>query len=208
MRENRSRPPAQRRRLSAQTIAAGVAGTAMIAASIAIAPHLIGSTQVHPTADTDPNASPPPGVPGFDIDYYHPVTDWNAIHQGGYQFAFAEAADGDVRNTNFDAEYSGIANNGLLRGAYFFARPAEDPTGVRHADAFLSEINYQADGKTLPPVLDATVNGVTPAAPMDADVFNGSLTDLQALASNGKSEAAYELCLQNAGPAECASLQP
>lgn len=94
-------------------------------------------------------------VPGIDVS--SGTFDWGSVYSAGDRFAYVSAADGTSQNADFTAEYDGARNAGLLRGAYFFAEPVFE-SGTTHADWFLNQINYVADGATLPPTLDVEQN--------------------------------------------------
>ncbi|MCH5677886.1 GH25 family lysozyme [Streptomyces gilvus] len=110
-----------------------------------------------------------PTVPGIDISQANGAVDWQAVRTAGYRFAMVGAADGTAQNPSFAGQYSGAKYAGLLRGAYFFAEPSFEP-GATHADWFLDQIHYTADGTSLPPMIDVEqntnlgrCNGVSPS---------------------------------------------
>jgi len=95
-------------------------------------------------------------VNGMDVSYYDDSVDWNAAHAAGIDFAFIRVTDGtQYKDPKFAAYWQGAKDAGVLRGAYQFFRPAEDP--IAQADLLLSLAPYQAGD--LPPVLDVEVNG-------------------------------------------------
>src|SRR6185437_1931819 len=91
--------------------------------------------------------------------------DWAAARAGGVAFAFARVADGvDVVDPAFGESWPGMKAAGVIRGAYQFFRPGEDP--LAQAAVFLREIEargglHQGD---LPPALDLEVADGMPAA--------------------------------------------
>lgn len=96
-------------------------------------------------------------VSGIDVSAANSNVDWQEVYGAGYRFAMVSAADGAVQNPSFASQYLGAKYAGLLRGAYFFAEPAFQ-SGTTHADWFLNQIGYAADGSTLPPTLDVEQN--------------------------------------------------
>jgi lysozyme len=105
------------------------------------------------------------GVRGVDVSYYQGRVDWPAARAHGIAFAFARVADGrDVRDPAFAANWAGMKAAGVIRGAYHFFRPAQDP--LAQAAAFLREVEARGGllRGDLPPALDLEVSdGVPPA---------------------------------------------
>lgn len=99
----------------------------------------------------------PATVPGLDVSAAQGTVDWPSVFAAGYRFAGVSAADGTSQNPSFASQWAGAKGAGLLRAAYFFAEPVFE-TGTTHADWFLNQIGYTADGQTLPPVLDVERN--------------------------------------------------
>jgi lysozyme len=93
----------------------------------------------------------PTRVSGIDVSHYQGVVDWARVKAAGMAFAFAKATEG-VSNSDakFAANWSGIGDAGLLRGAYHFFHPSQDPAA--QAAHFLSVVSLGAGD--LPPVLD------------------------------------------------------
>ncbi|HEY6038001.1 MAG TPA: GH25 family lysozyme, partial [Kofleriaceae bacterium] len=106
-------------------------------------------------------------VNGMDVSYYDDSIDWNAAHAAGIDFAFIRVTDGtQYKDPKFAAFWQGAKAAGVLRGAYQFFRPAEDP--IAQADLMLSLAPYEAGD--LPPVLDVEVNGGLPQPQVAAAV--------------------------------------
>ena len=103
-----------------------------------------------------------PTVKGLDVSYYDDAVDWTAAHAAGIDFAFIRATDGlQYKDPKFAAYWAGARAAGVIRGAYQFFRPAEDP--VAQADLLLSLMGPLQPGD-LPPVLDLeNAGGLTPA---------------------------------------------
>ncbi|HET6712813.1 MAG TPA: GH25 family lysozyme [Actinomycetota bacterium] len=95
-----------------------------------------------------------PTLPGIDVSHWQGTIDWQRVAEKGKRFAFLKATDGhDILDPTFFANRAGARANGLLVGAYHFARP--DPSkgdAVEEARWFVS----QADPRPgyLLPVLD------------------------------------------------------
>ncbi|MEP6863085.1 MAG: GH25 family lysozyme [Deltaproteobacteria bacterium] len=125
----------------------------------ALAALLGGCTEPATTSSIDQSATVcggPSTVAGVDISYYDDSVDWNAAHAAGIDFAFIRVTDGtQYQDPRFAAYWQGAKAAGVLRGAYQFFRPAEDP--IAQADLFLSLAPYEVGD--LPPVLDVEVNG-------------------------------------------------
>jgi lysozyme len=109
------------------------------------------------------------GVRGVDVSYHQGAVDWPAARAGGVAFAFARVADGrDLVDPAFAANWPGMKAAGVIRGAYQFFRPAQDP--LAQAAAFLREIEARGGlhPGDLPPALDLEVTDGVPAAEVRA----------------------------------------
>lgn len=120
-----------------------------------------------PSAFSAQTYASPAGVYGMDISGWqadagtHSVSqiDWNQHWAMGSRFAYAKATEG----TNFvDASrashLAGANRVGMLQGAYHFALPGMG-SAISQADFFINNGGgWQADGKTLPPLLDIEYN--------------------------------------------------
>ncbi len=110
-------------------------------------------------APVDVNSSavvvcPGPTVEGIDVSEFQGNIDWNAVKASGRQFAFIRVSDGTYQDPKFDSNWAGAKAAGVLRGAYQFFRPADDPIAI--ADQFLARMGTLGPGD-LPPVLDVEV---------------------------------------------------
>ncbi len=103
-----------------------------------------------------------PVVNGMDVSYYDDAVDWTRAKAAGIDFAFIRATDGtQYQDPKFPAYWSGALAAGVMRGAYQFFRPAEDP--IAQADLLLSLMG-PPQPNDLPPVIDLEVDGgLTPA---------------------------------------------
>jgi lysozyme len=96
---------------------------------------------------------------GIDVSHYQGVVDWAKIKAANVTFAFAKATEG-ANNTDakFAANWVGIRNAGLVRGAYHFFHPSQDPAA--QAQHFLQTV--QLSPGDLPPVIDVeSADGVS-----------------------------------------------
>src|SRR4051812_25617967 len=98
----------------------------------------------------------------MDVSYYDDAVDWPAAHAAGIDFAFIRVTDGtQYRDPRFAEYWSGAREAGVLRGAYQFFRPSQDP--IAQADLLLSLMGPLEPGD-LPPVLDVeTSSGMSQA---------------------------------------------
>jgi GH25 family lysozyme M1 (1,4-beta-N-acetylmuramidase) len=95
-----------------------------------------------------------PTVPGLDVSHWQGDIDWRAVAADGQRFVFLKATDDvDYVDPTFAANRSQARANGLLVGAYHFARP--DPArgdARREARHFVAVVH--PDPGDLLPVLD------------------------------------------------------
>src|ERR1700759_3034082 len=80
-----------------------------------------------------------PTTRGMDVSYYETSVDWVAAHQAGIDFAFIRVTDGvQFIDPKFPGYWAGAKAAGVIRGAYQFFRPAEDP--IAQADLLLDKM--------------------------------------------------------------------
>lgn len=92
---------------------------------------------------------------GIDVSHYNGSVNWSAVAESGIGFSYAKATEGTgFQDSKFSANYAAMGANGMLRGAYHFFRPSEDP--IAQADNFLKLVPLISPGD-LPPVLDIEV---------------------------------------------------
>jgi GH25 family lysozyme M1 (1,4-beta-N-acetylmuramidase) len=105
-----------------------------------------GSAVVTPDATT---------VPGVDVSHYQGTINWASVHSAGIQFAYIKATEGTTyKDPQFNTDYLDAYNNGVIRGAYHFARP-DLSTGASQATYFAGHGGaWSADNLTLPGMLD------------------------------------------------------
>ena len=106
-----------------------------------------------------------PVVHGVDVSYYQDTVDWAQAKQAGIDFGFARISDGvNSPDTKFAANWSAMKQAGVVRGAYQFFRPGQDPTAQAElALKALGNSGNIAPGD-LPLVMDIEVTDSVPAA--------------------------------------------
>jgi lysozyme len=95
-------------------------------------------------------------VKGVDVSVYQDTVDWPTVKANGIDFAIARISDGSFLDTQFDANWSGMKSAGLVRGAYQFFEPGEDPT--TQANIVINAVGTLGDGD-LPVTADMEVTG-------------------------------------------------
>lgn len=95
-----------------------------------------------------------PQAQGIDVSKWQQQVDWAVVRSAGISFAFAKASEVTFTDPTFTRNWQGMRDAGVLRGAYQFFRPAQDP--VKQADYFARLL--EADPGELPPVLDVEGN--------------------------------------------------
>jgi GH25 family lysozyme M1 (1,4-beta-N-acetylmuramidase) len=108
---------------------------------------------------TEGTWSPSFGVAGLDVSGYQPNVDWQQQWNMGARFAYVKASEGNYfTNDQFNSQYQGSRNVGMIRGAYHFAIPNWS-SGADQARYFVANGGgWTADGYTMPPVLDFEFN--------------------------------------------------
>ena len=93
-----------------------------------------------------------PTVEGVDVSYYQGTVNWASVRAAGRRFAIARISDGATFNDpTFARNWSGIKAAGMIRGAYQFFRPGQDP--IAQADVVVRAVGRLGNGD-LPVVLD------------------------------------------------------
>jgi lysozyme len=88
-------------------------------------------------------AIPPTGyLEGIDVSNWQGRIDWAAVRAAGVRFAIAKASEGvGYEDRSYDRNRAGALANGIVFGAYHFARPENDP--IKEADWFLEVAGYR-----------------------------------------------------------------
>lgn len=90
-------------------------------------------------------------VLGVDASVFSGEVNWVEVRQAGYRFAFVKATEGEVlMDRNFEQNWAGLKEAGLIRGAYHFFRPSQD--AIAQAEFFAKTVAWEAGD--LPPVVD------------------------------------------------------
>lgn len=94
-------------------------------------------------------------TPGLDVSHWQGTISWATVKANGAKFAYIKATEGTgYRDPNFSTNYLNAYNQGIIRGAYHYARP-DTSGGAAQADYFASHGGaWSRDGLTLPGVLD------------------------------------------------------
>ena len=105
-------------------------------------------------------------VYGVDVSYYQGTINWTKV-AAAKDFAIARVSDGSYLDTKFDQNWSGMKAAGIIRGAYQFFEPGEDPT--TQANIMISKMVGFGPGD-LPPMLDMEVTGGQSPATITAKI--------------------------------------
>jgi lysozyme len=96
-------------------------------------------------------------VRGIDVSKWQGEVNWSKVRAAGVRFAFVRVSDGTtVLDPTFARNWQAARAAGVLRGAYQYFRPEEDP--VEQADLLLATMGALRAGD-LPPALDLEVSG-------------------------------------------------
>lgn len=104
-----------------------------------------------------------PTVKGIDVSYYQGTINWTSVKADNVRYAFIRVSDGTTfSDPKFGANWAGAKAQGILRGAYQFFRPNQDP--IAQADMLIDAIGGAVEPGDLPPVIDVEADGgLTPA---------------------------------------------
>jgi GH25 family lysozyme M1 (1,4-beta-N-acetylmuramidase) len=102
---------------------------------------------------------PPDSLPGIDVSHYQDEIDWTAVAASGIRFAFQKATEGTgYVDPTYATNRAGATANGIVFGAYHFARPDLHPFDpVPEADHYVD--TAQLGQGNLLPVLDLERSG-------------------------------------------------
>jgi len=96
-------------------------------------------------------------VSGIDISHYNGSVDFGQLAAGAFAFVYVKASEGRfTKDPLYAANYAGLQQNQMLRGAYHFFYPQLNAQA--QASNFLSVVT-QLNAGDLPPVLDVEVSG-------------------------------------------------
>jgi lysozyme len=101
-------------------------------------------------------------VLGVDVSSYQGTVDWKQAQAAGVRFAFVRVSDGlDVKDELFASNWAGVEAANIVRGAYQYFRPDEDP--LAQADLLADAIGQRAPGDLPPALIVEQVDRQTPA---------------------------------------------
>jgi GH25 family lysozyme M1 (1,4-beta-N-acetylmuramidase) len=108
---------------------------------------------------TAPVAAPPNTLPGIDVSHYQGAIDWAQVSASGVRFAIAKATEGRTYvDPMYAANRAAATANGIVFGAYHFARPDRSAgDAVAEADHFVEAADPLPHD--LVPVLDVERTG-------------------------------------------------
>jgi len=106
-------------------------------------------------------------VKGVDVSVYQGTVDWTSVKGAGIDFAIARISDGSALDTDFAANWSGMKTAGLVRGAYQYFEPGQDPT--TQANIVISAVGMLGSGD-LPVTADMETTGGQSAATIAANL--------------------------------------
>ncbi|MDV6013416.1 lysozyme [Haloechinothrix sp. LS1_15] len=96
---------------------------------------------------------------GIDVSGWQGRVDWEHWWDEGKRFAYIKATEGTTFvNSDFDHQYSGAYDVGMIRGAYHFALPDRSAAAVQARHFVRNGGDWSPDGRTLPGVLDIEFN--------------------------------------------------
>src|SRR5450631_1611453 len=67
-------------------------------------------------------------VQGVDVSVYQGTINWPTVKAAGIDFAIARISDGSALDTDFATNWSGMKSAAVVRGAYQYFEPGQDPT--------------------------------------------------------------------------------
>jgi lysozyme len=100
-------------------------------------------------------------VKGVDVSVYQGTVNWSDVKAAGIDFAIARISDGSDLDTEFATNWSGMKSAGLVRGAYQYFEPGENPT--TQANIVISAVGMLGSGD-LPVTADMETTGGESAA--------------------------------------------
>jgi lysozyme len=106
-------------------------------------------------------------VLGIDVSHYQGSIDWNQVKGSGRAFGIASVGDGTYQDPDFAANWDGMKAAGLIRGAYQFFEPGDDP--ITQANILIGKVGTLGPGD-LPAMLDVEVSGGQSGATITANI--------------------------------------
>ncbi len=98
---------------------------------------------------------------GIDVSHFQHDVNWELVQKDGVMFAMAKASEGITSiDPNFQKNWKGIKNQGLIRGAYHFFIAGD--AAEAQAETYLKVVG-ELEKYDLPPVLDVERGGYSHA---------------------------------------------
>jgi lysozyme len=107
-------------------------------------------------------------IQGVDISHYQGSFDWASAKAGGTVFGYASIGDGTgYADPDFGANWANMKAAGVLRGAYEYFEPGDDPTA--QANLMIQAVGQLGSGD-LPCMVDVETTGGQSGATIAANV--------------------------------------
>ena len=106
-------------------------------------------------------------VQGVDVSVYQGTINWPSVKAAGIDFAIARISDGGALDTDFATNWSSMKSAGVIRGAYQYFEPGQDPT--TQANIVISAVGMLGAGD-LPVTADMETTGGQSAATIAANL--------------------------------------
>src|SRR5688572_25104565 len=134
--------------MRSRLLATVVVAVAAVALSVACADEEIDVSSTRAAAVVCADG---PTIDGIDVSYWQGTIDWPSVAAAGIDFAYIRVTHGlTVIDTQFDRNWAGARDNGIIRGAYQYLEPSED--AAEQAQLMLDLMGPLEPGD-LPPVL-------------------------------------------------------
>ncbi|KAH6913336.1 glycoside hydrolase family 25 protein [Coprinopsis sp. MPI-PUGE-AT-0042] len=100
---------------------------------------------------------------GIDVSSWNTGISWSSVKSSGIAFAYIKATEGtNYKSPEFNRQYTGATNVGLIRGSYHYALP-DKSSGAIQADYFVNNGGrWTGDGITLPGAVNLEWNPYGP----------------------------------------------
>jgi lysozyme len=106
-------------------------------------------------------------VNGVDVSVYQGSVSWSDVKAAGMDFAIARISDGTDLDTEFATNWTGMKTAGLVRGAYQYFEPGDDP--ATQASIVVSAVGMLGAGD-LPVTADMETTGGQSASTIAANL--------------------------------------
>jgi lysozyme len=110
-------------------------------------------------------------VKGVDVSTFQGAVNWTSAKAAGIDFAFARISDGTANpDDQFKANWQGMKAAGVIRGAYQYWEPADDPTAQANLVASSLSAAGGFEAGDLPIVMDIETSGGASASTIEANM--------------------------------------